>query len=419
MAFGGVGADHHDHVGMLHRVEVLRAGRLAEGLLEPVAGRRVAYARAGVDVVVAEGCAHQLLHQVGFLVGAARRRDAADGVAAVLGLDALELRGGVGDRLVPAHFLPRIGDVAADHRLDDTVRVGRVAPGEAALDAGVAVIGLAVLVGHHAHHLRAPHLGAERAAHAAIGAGRDHAALGLAVVDDRLFHQGGRGAGLHAGPARYALGVEEALLGAGGDHRGEAAAVHGQGERALDFLARAHAARAHDALGRIEGEVRVGLILLLHQMVGALVSVPHLAQAHRAGHLLQLAVAVGGTGQTVERVIGDVQLHHVAAQLGQRRRLRAHLHAFGHQRSAGGRVALAAFDLHQAQPAGAEGLQHVGRAQLGNAVAGLRRSAHDRGARRDAHFHAVDLEGHQTLGYAGRGAVIGFFDGVHSVLLEH
>ena len=154
--------------------------------LQAVAGRRVADARAGVDVVVAERGAHQLLHQVGFFVGAARRGDAADRVAAVLRLDALELAGGVVDRLVPAHFLPRVGDLLADHRLGDAVLVRGVAPGEAALDAGVAVVGLAVLLRHHAHDFVALHLGLERAADAAVGAGGDDAVLGLAELDDRL-----------------------------------------------------------------------------------------------------------------------------------------------------------------------------------------------------------------------------------------
>ena len=62
----------------------------------------MADARAGVDVVGAERGAHELLHQEGLLVGAARGRDAADGLAAVLRLDAAELGRGVGDRLVPA-----------------------------------------------------------------------------------------------------------------------------------------------------------------------------------------------------------------------------------------------------------------------------------------------------------------------------
>ena len=212
MAVGRIGADDHDHVGLHDRIEILRAGRFAERVLQAVAGRRMADARAGVDVVVAETGAHELLHEIGFLVGAARRGDAADRVAAVLGLDALELRRGVGDRLVPRHFAPRIGDLRADHRLDDAVRMRRIADREAALDAGMAVIGVAVLVRHHAHEFLAVHLGAERAADAAVGAGRDLAVLGLAVRDQRFLRQRRRRARLHAGAARHAFGIEERLV---------------------------------------------------------------------------------------------------------------------------------------------------------------------------------------------------------------
>ena len=54
--------------------EVLRAGRRAERLLEPVAGRGVADPRARVDVVVAERRAHHLLDDVDLFVGACARR---------------------------------------------------------------------------------------------------------------------------------------------------------------------------------------------------------------------------------------------------------------------------------------------------------------------------------------------------------
>ena len=50
------------------------------------------------------------------------------------------------------------------------------------------------------------------------------------------------------------------------------------------------------------------------EVVVARVAVAHVAQADRAGHVLQLAVAVGGAGEAVERVVADVQLHHAAAQ---------------------------------------------------------------------------------------------------------
>ncbi len=170
----------------------------------------------------------------------------------------------------------------------------------------------------------------------------------------------------------------------GRDHGGEAAAVDGQREGALHFLAGAHAARADDALRRIEGEVRVGFVLLGLQMVGAVIAVAHFAQADRARHVLQLAIAVGGAGQAVERMIGDVELHHAAAQLGEARRLGLHLHAGFDRRGAGGGRAPAAFDLDQAEAAGAEGVEAVGGAELRHLDAGFHGRAHDRGACRHA-----------------------------------
>ena len=65
-----------------------------------------------------------------------------------------------------------VGDLLAHHRREHPVRVGGVAEGEPALDAGVALVGAAVLVRHHPHDLVAAQLGLERAADAAVGAGR-------------------------------------------------------------------------------------------------------------------------------------------------------------------------------------------------------------------------------------------------------
>src|SRR5690606_7120623 len=101
----------------------------------------------------------------------------------VAGLDVLEPPRREGKRLFPTGFAPRIGDAFADHRLEDAVAVLRIAPGEPALDAGMAAIGLAVLPGHHAHKLVPAHLGAEAAPHAAIGAGGDHGTIGRADLD--------------------------------------------------------------------------------------------------------------------------------------------------------------------------------------------------------------------------------------------
>src|SRR5262245_22587158 len=105
---------------------------------------------------------------------------------AVFRLDALELRGRMRDRLLPGDLAPWIADPGADHRLQDAVLVGGVTPRKAPLDAGMAAVRLAVLVGHHAHDFLAAHLGLERAADAAIGARRHHGTLRRADLDDGL-----------------------------------------------------------------------------------------------------------------------------------------------------------------------------------------------------------------------------------------
>ncbi|MDT4826606.1 hypothetical protein FQZ97_599210 [compost metagenome] len=404
VAAAGVGAHDDHHVGMHDRVERLRAGGFAQGLLQAIAGGRMADPRAGVDVVRAERRAHQLLHQPGFFVGAARRGDAADRVAAMFFLDAAEFGGRVADGLVPGHFFPGIGDVLADHGLQHALFVRGVAPGEAALDAGMAAVGLAVFPGHHAHHFLSLHLGLEAAAHAAIGAGGDDRVLGLAHHDDGLFLQGRGGTGLHAGAAGHAFAVQERLVLPWRYARVEALAGDRQRERALRFLAGAHAPVADDALRRVVAEVRVGLVFFALQVVGAAVAVAYVAQAHHARHVLQFAIAVGRTGQAVQRMVGDVELHHAAPQIMQLRRLGVDDHAVFSRRRARGRVAPAALDLHQAKPARAEGFQAVRRAQLGDIDAGLRGRAHQRRAGRYGDGLAVDGKGDGFDGLARRRA---------------
>ena len=414
VAVGWVGAHHHDDIGLHDRIEGLGASRFAQRLLQAVTGGRVADAGAGVDIVVAEGGAHQLLHEVGFLVGTTARRDAADRIATMCGLDALEFRRGVGDRLIPADRLPGVRNVLADHRRRDAVRMCGIAEGEAALDARMAVIGAAVLVRHHAHHRRALHLGVEGAADAAVGAGRGDLLFGLTVLDHALFHQRRGRAGLHAGAAGHAFRFHEGLAFARAHAGFEPAAGNGQREGALRLFAGAYAAVADDALRGVVAEVRVGFVLLLRQcrqqveVVLSFHAVAHFAQADHAGHVLQFAVAVGRAGEAVQRVVGNVELHHAAADVRQLRCLRAHLHAGFGDRRARRRVAAAPFDLDQAQATGAEGFQAVGRAQLRNAVATFLRGAHDRGAGGNGDVDAVDGQRDCLFGFTGRGAVIGF-----------
>ena len=83
--------------------------------------------------------------------------------------------------------MPRVIDAVADHRVQDAVLMAGVAVGETALDAGVAAVGLAVLVGGHADQFVAAHFGFEGAADATVGAGGDHRMRRGADLDDRLF----------------------------------------------------------------------------------------------------------------------------------------------------------------------------------------------------------------------------------------
>src|SRR6478752_5368732 len=119
-----------------------------------------------------------------------------------------------------------------------------VAPGEAALDAGVTAVGLAVLVRDHAHDLIATHLRLEGAADAAIGAGGHHRMLRLPDLDDRLLRQRRGRAGLYASAAGYAFGAEKCFFHAGRHDGVEAAAGNRQREGSLHLPARTHTARA-------------------------------------------------------------------------------------------------------------------------------------------------------------------------------
>ena len=238
MRVGRIAADDENDIGLVDGVEILRAGGRAEGLAEAIAGRRMADARARVDIIIAEAAADELLHEKGLLAGAARGGDAADRESAVFRLNALELGSGVGDRLLPGHFAPGVGDLLADHRAGDAVAMQRIAIGEAALDAAMAVIGLAVLPGDHAHDLLAAHLRLEGAADAAIGAGGDGRMFRLADVDDRILDERRRRAGLHAGAAGDAFRFHEGLADAGRDAAVEAAAVDRQRECALHLRSR-------------------------------------------------------------------------------------------------------------------------------------------------------------------------------------
>ncbi|MCY1485096.1 hypothetical protein D9M68_187140 [compost metagenome] len=321
--------------------------------------------------------------------------------------------------LLPGDLAPGIGDLLADHRVEDAVLVVGIAIGKATLDAGMAAVGLAILPRHHAHQLLAAHLRLERAADAAIGTGGDDGMFRLADLDDRFLCERRRRASLHAGAAGDAFRRHEVFRHAGGNTAVETAAADRQRKGALHFLAGPHAARADDALGRIIGEVWIGLVLRQplgidfaivagRDVVLALIPVAHVAQADGAGHVLQLAIAIGRAGQTVERVVGDVKLHHPPAHVLQPRRLGGDFDTRRHRRRARGRHAGASLDLDETEPAGAEGIHHVGGAELRHLDASVHRRAHDRGSLRYRDFAPVDRQRHQFFGLGSGSAVVDF-----------
>src|SRR5690606_32706735 len=160
----------------------------------------------------------------------------------------------------------------------------------------------------------------------------------------------------------------------------------------LHFLAGAHAARADDALRRIEREIRVARVLRRVEVILAGVAVAHLAQADGARHVLQLAVAVRRARQTIERMVGDVELHDVAPHLRDLRVLRRDLHALADLGRARRRHAAHALDLDEAEPARAERREAVRGAQLRNIDVGHGRGAQHGRAGRHADLVAVDRE---------------------------
>src|ERR1700676_2576076 len=124
----------------------------------------------------------------------------------------------------------------------------------------MAVVRQTVLVRHHAHHFVAADFSLERAPDATVAAGRDYRAVGASLCEQRFLHQGVGRAGLHAGAARHAFGIDVMLVLPRHHLRIEAAALDRQREGALGFVARAHASRAYDAARGIEGEVRVTIV---------------------------------------------------------------------------------------------------------------------------------------------------------------
>ena len=172
----------------------------------------MAHSGAGIHIVIAKGGPHQLLDHIGLFIGATARGQPAHRAATIFRLNALKFVGGIFNRLIPRDFLPGICDLLTNHRLGDTVFVGRIAKSKSALDAGMPMIGMTILVGDHANHFGSLHFCFERAANTTVGTGRHDTMFWLALFDHRLFHQGSRRASLNTSTTGHTFRVHERFV---------------------------------------------------------------------------------------------------------------------------------------------------------------------------------------------------------------
>ena len=122
----------------------------------------------------------------------------------------------------------------------------------------------------------------------------------------------------------------------------------------MGFFASTNTAVADNAFAGVIGEIGVGLVFLCIAVVcpsGLTHAIAHIAQARDTRHVLQLAVAVGATGQAIQRMVGDVQLHHTFAQVLQLGGLGMNHHASFGRRGARGGETFATLDFNQTQTA--------------------------------------------------------------------
>ena len=169
----------------------------------------------------------------------------------------------------------------------------------------------------------------------------------------------------------------------------ETAPVLAQIVHALDFRAHPNAPAAQNAF------FRVAHYRCAAQFDGK--SLPFarempLADAERVGEVLQLAIAVSLANLAVHRMVVQEQFDDVAASLADGGRVRLHLHAFPHLRTARRHIKAHAFDVDDADAARA-GQTQVGMvAKPGDVDAQLLRRLHDRRALRHLKRLVVDLQ---------------------------
>ena len=330
MILGWVGADHHDHVGILHLVEGGRHRRGADTFQQCRHRRGVAQPRAMIDIVGAEAGAHQLLEQIGLLVRAFRRTETGKPLGALFLADFQEALRRLVERLVPgrlAEMRPGIGRIdefmrrfrhalLADHGLQDALRIVHVIEAEAALHAEPVLVRGPVLA-VDVKELVVLDVVGELAADAAIGTNRIHLLVGIFGadvfgIDERGRHQRAGRAGLHAFAAGDAGAVAHRVVEIEHDLFVIAAAGHADHVVDLHFAAGADAEIALDAGVEIDRHRRMAAVGsgIFSRSGKRPVSIPILsAQVQN--------LEMGSCEVSRSRLVGHQKLeHHVARGLG-------------------------------------------------------------------------------------------------------
>ena len=226
-----------------------------------------------------------------------------------------------------------------------------VTKGKASLNAGVTFIGLTVFPGRHTNDFLPPHFGLESAANTTVSAcGRDRV-LGNTFFDDAVFGERCGRTGRDAGAAGDAVRLHEVCLGSDADTRVKTAPRDGQCKSALSLLASPDAARTNNALRGIKGEVGTAFIFLQLRVILTSKAVTHVSEADLARGRLQLTVPVGRTGETIQRVVTDIQLHYAATNFCQLIALSGYRHTRLNGCGAGRGIPPTAFNVDQAHAA--------------------------------------------------------------------
>ncbi|CCJ89733.1 FIG00554473: hypothetical protein [Cronobacter turicensis 564] len=347
MVLGSVAADNHNQRRFMQIFNGARVAAITDGAEQPFSGRVLAVARRVIDAVRANDEARDFLRQIGFFVAALTGADKADGLRPVLIADRQQAARHQRQRLVPARLAKPV--VLADERCGEAGFIVEEIPGEFALHAGGDAVGGRVGDRLHFQHVAVARPDFKAAPDAAVGADRfgafdfrlppvhvHHRNTGNdlrpgGVFDgfhqvyhralERLLHAGKRpGVRLHgflkqrvagangdAMPATHAAGAGDGVAAVPQHARVRHGVIDAQ--RLVDFnvLTRLHAAPAQNALIRVVGVKRVGVVF----HVGfALIFVALNRDMHVCDGVVQGAVAgVVFADGAVELMFGEQPVH--------------------------------------------------------------------------------------------------------------